>query len=163
MQQKFKNRHRVLLASPDKSITDNVHMLLSSHGYYVDTASSYDELEEKMINYKASILIADVELLPTNPLILSQLYNTAKKKPVQLLIDRDENAPIVQEYLRTGIDDLLTIPFDADKLYRKVKRAAEYNRMQHDIEYHSGMLFILKLILPLFIAIVFFLANKGSL
>jgi DNA-binding NtrC family response regulator len=161
MLQKVKNRHRVLLASPDKQITDNVLMLLSSHGYFVDTAEDYDTLAEKMVNYKPSILIADVEILPANPLVLSQLYNKAKKRPVQLLIDRDENAPIVQEYLHTGIDDLLTIPFDSNKLYRKVKRAAEYNRMQHDIEYHSGMLFILKMMLPLFLAIVFFLSNTG--
>lgn len=163
MLQKVKNRHRVLLASPDKHITDNVLMLLSSHGYYVDTASDYSELSEKMVNYKPSILIADVELLPPNPMQLNQLFNLAKKKPVQLLIDRDENAPIVREYLHSGIDDLLTIPFDSSKLYRKVKRAAEYNRMQHDIEYHSGMLFILKMMLPIFIVIIFFIANRGSL
>lgn len=163
MLQKVKNRHRVLLASPDKSITDNVLMLLSSHGYFVDTACDYQQLSEKMVNYKPSILIADVELLPTNPMQLAQLFNLAKKKPVQLLIDRDENAPIVREYLHSGIDDLLTIPFDSNKLYRKVKRAAEYNRMQHDIEYHSGMLFILKMMLPIFIVIIFFIANRGSL
>lgn len=156
-----KNRHRVLLASSDKHITDNVLMLLSSHGYFVETAETYEILSEKMINYKPSILIADVELLPTNPMVLTQLFNQAKKKPVQLLIDRDESAPIVKEYLHSGIDDLLTIPFDANKLYRKVKRAAEYNRMQHDIEYHSGMSFILKMMIPIVIAIVFFLTNRG--
>jgi len=163
MPNKVKNRHRVLLASPDKKIIDNVLMLLSSHGYFVETAVSYDELADKMVNYKPSILIADVEVLPANPMTLSELFNMAKKRPVQLLIDRDENAPIVREYLFSGVDDLLTIPFDASKLYRKVKRAAEYNRMQHEIEYHSGMLFILKMMIPIIITIVFILTSRGSL
>jgi len=158
-----KNRHRVLLASSDKHITDNVLMLLSSHGYFVDTAMTYDEVSEKMVNYKPSILIIDVDLLPSNPATLMQLYNKAKKKPVQLLIDRDESAPIVKEYLHSGIDDLLTVPFDADKLYRKVKRAADYNRMQHEIEYHSGMLFMLKMMIPIIISIMFILTNRGTL
>lgn len=163
MLNKVKNRHRVLLASADKKIIDNVLMLLSSHGYFVDTATTFDELADKMVNYKPSILITDVELLPSNPMVMNQLFNKAKKRPVQLLIDRDESAQIVREYLFSGVDDLLTIPFDAAKLYRKVKRAAEYNRMQHEIEYHSGMLFILKMMIPIIITIVFILTSRGSL
>lgn len=157
---KVKNRHRVLLACKDKKITNNVLMLLSSHNYFVELADSYSELESKMVSYKPSILIADVNLLPQNPMVLQLLFNKAKKKPVQLLIEDNENQPIVKDYLKYGVDDLLTVPFDAAKLYRKVKRAAEYNQMQHSLEYHSGMFFMFLLSLPILITIIYLISNR---
>ncbi len=134
-------------------------MLLSSHGYFVDSSSTFEETSEKIINYKPSIFIADAELLPQTPYSVTEVFNKAKKHPVFLLINHGEELTSTKRYLDYGIDDLLTIPFSADKLYRKVKRAADYNRMQHLVEYHSGMLFMLKLIIPLILIIIYLLIN----
>lgn len=156
---KVKNRHWVLIFSDRSDMVNNIQMLLSSHGYLVDLAESFDEATEKMINYKPSIFIADVDRLPTIPYSVTDVFNKAKKHPVFLLINNSENSKKTKMYLDYGVDDLLTIPFTADKLYRKVKRAAAYNRMQHEIEYHSGMLFILKLIFPLIIIFMYLLSQ----
>ncbi len=157
----MKNRHRVLLFCEDTVVANDVLMLLSSHGYLVDNASDYDEVCAKLINYKHSIIIADVDQLPDDPTHVQQLFRKARKSPVFLLINRQNSADKIRAYLDNGVDDLLSMPIDADKLYRKVKRAAEYNRMQHEIEYHSGMVFILKMLIPVLMTIVFIVTNRG--
>lgn len=158
---KIKNRNRVLIFSDSSSDVNNIQMSLSSHGYLVDNVSNFEEATKKMINYKPSIFIADVDLLPVTPYSVTQIFNKAKKHPVFLLINRGENKKNTKVYLDYGVDDLLTIPFSADKLYRKVKRAADYNRMQHLIEYHSGMLFMLKLITPIILLTIYLIYQKG--
>lgn len=159
---KVKNRHRVLLFCEDQLVTNDVLMLLSSHGYLVDIASSYDDVSTKLINYKHSIFIADVDQLPDDPNSVINLFRKARKSPVFLLINRLNSVDKIRSYLDSGVDDLLSMPIDADKLYRKVKRAAEYNRMQHEIEYHSGMVFILKMLIPVLMTIVFIITNRGQ-
>lgn len=161
MKNGVKNRHRVILYAKDNDILNNIQMLLSSHGYLVDTVKSFEDLSARMINYKPSILIADVDLLPESTLLINDVFNKAKKKPVFLIINSGEDNLSTQRYLKYGVDDILTIPFNGDKLYRKVKRAAEYNHMQHLVEYHSGMLFMLKLISPIILVFLIILANKG--
>lgn len=158
---KVKNRHRVLLFCEDQLVTNDVLMLLSSHGYLVDTADNYEEVCAKLLNYKHSILIADVDQLPEDPNTVFNLFRKARKSPVFLLINRLNSVEKIRAYLDAGVDDLLSMPIDADKLYRKVKRAAEYNRMQHEIEYHSGMVFILKMLIPVLMTIVFIITNRG--
>lgn len=158
---KVKNRHRVLLFCEDQLVTNDVLMLLSSHGYLVDTADSYDEVCSKLINYKHSIFLADVDQLPEDPDVVYNLFRKARKSPVFLLINRLNSVELIRAYLDAGVDDLLSMPIDADKLYRKVKRAAEYNRMQHEIEYQSGMVFILKMLIPVLMTIVFIITNRG--
>ncbi|MGM0442771.1 MAG: hypothetical protein ACQEQV_01110 [Fibrobacterota bacterium] len=153
MFKRVKNRHRVLLLCRDRDVSNDVLMLLSSHGYLVDLAESEAYALDLFLNYKHSIIIADVDLIPRNTADFSEVFHRARKKPVFLLINRNERSEKVLSYLRAGVDDLLTLPIYPDKLYRKVKRAAEYNKMQHDIEYHSGMVFLLKMLLPVVIAV----------
>lgn len=133
-------------------------MLLSAHEYLVDLADTEEEAKELFVNYKHSILIADVDLLPDVPQTFISVFKEARKKPVFLLINRNERSDQVLSYLTEGVDDLLTMPIYSDKLYRKVKRAAEYNSMQHDIEYHSGMVFLLKMLIPVIIVITFLIS-----
>ena len=109
----------------------------------------------------AQIFIADVDQLPNDPNTVINLFRKARKSPVFLIINRLNSIDKIRSYLDSGVDDLLTMPIDADKLYRKVKRAAEYNRMQHEIEYHSGMVFILKMLIPVLMTIVFIITNRG--
>ncbi|MGM0461654.1 MAG: hypothetical protein ACQEQ4_04460 [Fibrobacterota bacterium] len=158
MLKKVKNRHRVLLLSTDTEVTNDILMLLSAHYYLVDLAKDEARARDLFVNYKHSILIADVDLIPDTPQSFIPLFKAARKKPVFLLINRNERSDKVLSYLQNGVDDLLTMPIYSDKLYRKVKRAAEYNRMQHDIEYHSGMVFLLKMLIPVIIVITFLLS-----
>ncbi len=160
MVQKVKNRHRVLLLSQDSHNSNDIFMLLSSHGYLVDVVATFEAASLKILNYKPSIFIADIALLPPMPQETIEVFNEARKHPVFLLINDDEKSPIVQSYLESSVDDLLTMPMEADKLYHKVKRAANYNRMQHEIAYHSGIVFMLKLIIPILMVIVFILTNR---
>lgn len=155
---KVKNRRRILLFCKDPKSRNDVVMLLSSHNYLVDIVENYEDLKFRMVNYKPSLLIADVDLLPRDSHEMLELFSKARKKPVFLLINSNENSNRVKSYI-DQVDDLLTMPIDADKMYRKVTRAANYNKMQHDIEYHSGIVFILKLLIPILMLLAFMLAK----
>ena len=158
---KVKNRHRVLLISNNEEVKKNFPLLLSSHGYLVDIAEDFPEAQEKMMQYKPSIFIGDITLLPDNPDMVVALFKQAKKFPVFLLIENEKRTQKQKEYIDSGVDDVLAYPYDADKLYYKINRAANYNRMQHEIAYHSGMIFILKFMLPIFLLIMYLLKIKG--
>lgn len=156
---KIKSRQRVLLFSTVPTVNDNIFMLLTSHEYVVDVVFDYAVVCEKLVHYKPAIFIADVDLIPEHPEELMNIFVKAKKRPVFLLINRDETSNKVQIYLNYCTDDVLTIPFHADKLYRKVRRAVIYNRMQNDIQYYSGMVFILKLIIPILLILMFTISH----
>ena len=151
---KVKNRYRVLILSNTPKIKRDFSILLSSHGYLVDVVSSFKEAEEKLIQYKPSIFLSEIDLLPYNSKEITVVFKKTKKIPVFLVIDSGKTEKKLTRYI-DDIDDILLYPYDADTLYYKIKRAANYNNMQHEIAYHSGMIFILKFMIPIFLLIVY--------
>ena len=156
---KVKNRYRVLILTNTTKVKRDFSLLLSSHGYLVDIVTTFSEAEEKLTQYKPSIFLSEITLLPTNPLEVTSVFKRIKKIPVFLVIDFGDAHKKIKRYIEHDIDDILLFPYDANTLYYKIKRAASYNRMQHEIAYHSGMIFILKFMLPIFLLIVYLITT----
>lgn len=151
---KVKDRQKVLIFSQKKEIENDLSMILSSHGYSPDIVSNFDEAKEKMIYYKPSLFISDIELLPDFPAKILSIFTTMRKTPTFLIIDDGKSKEKLKKYAEYS-DDILKIPFSDDNIYYKIKKAISHNELIHDNHYYQGMFLMLKLVSPLLILLVF--------
>ncbi|MDR0304949.1 MAG: hypothetical protein LBH98_09340 [Chitinispirillales bacterium] len=154
MLQKVKDRQKVLILSKEKEIENDICIILSSHGYSIDITENEIEAEEKIIYYKPSIFIADINLLPEYPEKILSVFNKARKIPTFLIIEDGKLKEKQNRFLEYS-DEILQFPFNEDNLYHKIKKAVNYNRIVHDNEYYEGIFLVIKLFFPLLVLFLF--------
>jgi DNA-binding NtrC family response regulator len=160
MLQKVKDRQKVLILSLKKEIENDISMILSSHGYAPDITSETEIAKEKMIYYKPSLFIADIELLPEFPVQLLSIFTKARKTPTFLIIDDSKFKEKLNKYAEYS-DDILKFPFTDDNIYYKINKAVQHNKLIHDNHYYQGMFLMLKLMSPLLVLLAFIITlNK---
>jgi len=160
MLQKVKDRQKVLILSEKKEIENDISMILSSHGYLPNITSDLDDAKERMLYYKPSLFIADIELLPNFPAKILSLFTKARKTPTFLIIDDGSSKEKLNKYAEYS-DDILRFPFGDDNIYYKIKKAVLHNDLIHDNHYYQGMFLIMKLMAPLLVLLVFIITlNK---
>ena len=154
MLQKVKDRQKVLILSKEEKIESNICMVLSSHGYSIDVTDDKNEAEERVVYYKPSLFVADVDLLPEYPEKLISIFNKARKIPTFLIIDDGKSKEKLNKYLEYS-DEILRVPFNEENLHHKIKKAVNHNKIIHDNQYYEGMFLMFKLVAPLFILLMF--------
>ena len=154
MLQKVKDRQKVLILSKEKEIENDLHMVLSAHGYSIDITEDENDARERMFYYKPSLFVADITLLPEYPAVILAIFNKARRVPTFLIVDNGKSKEKLNRYLEYS-DEILQIPFSEDNLYHKIKKAVNYNKIIHDNNYYEGMFILLGLITPLIILLVF--------
>jgi DNA-binding NtrC family response regulator len=154
MLQKVKDRNKVLILSKYKEIENDIFMILSSQGYSVDILKDADEAREKIIYYKPTLYIVDIDFLPNYPEKLLAIFTRAKKIPTFLIIDNEKFKEKLNRYLEY-CDDILQLPFSEDNLYYKIKKAANYSKIVSDNQYYQGLFLMFKLMAPFLILIIF--------
>ena len=156
MLQKIKDRQKAMIFSKKKEFENNLCMVLSSHGYSPDIVTEVDELIEKIIDYKPPLLIADIELLPEFPEQILAIFQKARKTPTFLIIDDLKHKEKLYRYVEYS-DDILRIPFFNENIYYEIKKAVNHNQLIQDNQFYQGLFFMLKLISPLLLLLVFIL------
>ena len=156
MLQKVKDRHKALIFSQLKEFENDICMVLSSHGYSPDIVADANEMIEKILDYKPPLLIAEIALLPDFPAQILAVFLKARKTPVFLIIDDSKHKEKLNRYVEYS-DDILRIPFFKDNIYYDIKKAVNHNQLIQDNQFYKGMFFMLKLIIPLLLLLVFIL------
>jgi len=81
-----RNRSRLLIISRDRTVRNDMIMLLSGCGYFVDYVETRAEGIAKYRNFKHAVVILDVHALPRSPQRLLKLFQMYKKNPIILIV-----------------------------------------------------------------------------
>ena len=119
---------RVLIASSNRFLAEDMYQVLTSEGYDVFLADTSEEAENLALRLRPDLIIIDVQIPPSGYELCRQLRtNTALSHiPVLMLIDsRDISARVA--VLEAGGDDYLVKPFPSDELlYRSRSLLVRY-------------------------------------
>ncbi|MCL1945974.1 MAG: hypothetical protein FWF51_02320 [Chitinivibrionia bacterium] len=156
MLQKIKDRRKALIFSKMREFEDDICLVLSSHGYSPEIVTNIDDVTEKILDYKPPLFIAEIALLPEFPAQILAIFQKARKTPTFLIIDDSKNKEKLNRYVEYS-DDILRVPLIDDNIYYKIRKAVNHNELIQDNQYYQGMFFMLKLISPLLLLLVFIL------
>ena len=155
-----KNRPRLLIISKDKSVRNDLIILLSGCGYFVDYVETRSEGIAKFRNYKHVIVILDVQALPRHPQRMFNLFRIYKKNPIILIAAHRDEEDQVYPFMKLGIFDILPLPFKVDYLYFVLKRLVEHSRLTAQNAFIKLCLLMILITWPIWaIAIWFFAKN----
>jgi DNA-binding response OmpR family regulator len=113
---------RILIVDDDKDILEVVSLLLTIHGYSVETIFRAEETKDKIISFRPDIILLDVNIGGHDGRdICKQLkkISTAKNIPVILF---SAIPHLEQIHLECGADDYLTKTFDIPDLMKKIEK-----------------------------------------
>ena len=113
---------RILIVDDDKDILEVVSLLLTIHGYSVETSFRAEETKDKIKSFKPDIILLDVNIGGHDGRdICKQLkkIGTAKNIPVILF---SAIPHLEQIHLECGADDYLSKPFDIPELMKKIEK-----------------------------------------
>jgi DNA-binding response OmpR family regulator len=153
------NRPRLLVISKDTQVRNDLVILLSGCGYFVDYVVTRSEGMAKFRSFKHAVVIMDVHALPKFPKRMLRLFRVYKKNPIILIVARSDEAYQVYPFMRLGIFDVITLPFQADHLYIVLKRLVEHSRLLAQHEFIRRFISVLLITLPLWGTFLWFLAR----
>ncbi|MBE6449286.1 MAG: response regulator transcription factor [Alphaproteobacteria bacterium] len=112
---------RVLLIEDDKSMAQNIKMILTKEGMVVDVSNYGEEGTEYSRLYEFDIIILDLGLPDMDGLdVLKKIRLEKISTPVLILSGTNTSDKKVQG-LVSGADDYLTKPFDKSELVARIK------------------------------------------
>ncbi len=124
---------RLLLVDDDRFILRAIEKLLSTEGYYCQTAVNAEEAKRALDGEPFDMIVLDVSLPDQDGYSLCRQIRTRHNMPIIFLTAKDDNADKVIG-LEVGGDDYLTKPFAPRELVARVRahlrRATEYNNPQ---------------------------------
>lgn len=112
---------KLLLVEDEIDLKDSIEQYLQSEGFFVETASTYYEGEDKVLSYSYDCLIVDIGLPGGNGL---DLIKELKKKDADsgvIIISAKNSLNDKLEGLDIGADDYLTKPFHLSELNARIK------------------------------------------
>jgi DNA-binding NtrC family response regulator len=155
-----KNRPRLLIISKDQTVRNDLVILLSGCGYFVDYVETRSEGITKFRNFKHAIVILDVQALPRHPQRMLNLFRVHKKNPIILIAAHRDEEELVYPFMKLGIFDIVTLPFKADYLYFVLKRLVEHSRLTAQNEFVRMYIFIIFITMPIWWVAIWFFARK---
>jgi DNA-binding response OmpR family regulator len=153
------NRPRLLVISKDSQVRNDLVILLSGCGYFVDYVVNRSEGIAKYRSFKHAVVIMDVHALPRFPKRMLRLFRVYKKNPIILIVARTEDAHQVYPFMRLGVFDVITLPFQADHLYIVLKRLVEHSRLLAQHEFIRRFITVLLITLPVWGIFLWFCAR----
>ena len=112
---------RVLLIEDDKSMAQNIKMILTKEGMVVDVSNYGEEGTEYSRLYEFDIIILDLGLPDMDGLdVLKKIRLEKISTPVLILSGTNTSDKKVQGLI-SGADDYLTKPFDKSELVARIK------------------------------------------
>jgi two-component system response regulator ResD len=154
-----RNRSRLLIISKDPAVRNDMVMLLSGCGYFVDYVESRSEGLARYRNFKHAVVILDVHALPRSPQRLLNLFQMYKKNPIILIVAEKNDEARLYPYMQLGIFDIVQLPFNVDYLYFVLKRLMEHSRLTASSEFSKLFLLMIFLTLPIWWIAIWFIAR----
>jgi two-component system response regulator ResD len=154
-----RNMPRLLIISKDPLVRNDMIMLLSGCGYFVDYVENRSEGIAKFRSFKHAVVILDVHALPRSPQRLLKLFKMYKKNPIILIVAEKNDEPRLYPYMQLGIFDIVTLPFHVDYLYFILRRLIEHSRLTAFNEFARLMLLMTFITLPIWFVAIWFVAR----
>lgn len=121
---------KLLIIEDEKELAENIRSYLSNEEIICELASSYQEAEEKLLNFPYDIVLLDLMLPDGNGLDILELIKQ-KNTGIGVLIISAKNALDDRiKGLDRGADDYLTKPFHLSELNSRMK--AIFRRRKFD-------------------------------
>jgi len=113
---------KVLVLDDSSEVLFVVQVLLSRHGYLVESVTHASALEKKIIQFDPGLLIIDVNLEDGDG---REICRNLKANPLTrhipiILFSADSS--VVNEYPECNADDFISKPFDNKKFVANVKK-----------------------------------------
>jgi two-component system KDP operon response regulator KdpE len=113
---------RVLVVDDETQITRVLRMVLTSHGYHVNTAADGQSALTYLASWRPNLVITDLAMPHMDGLELCRRIRSTSTVPIIVLsVKGAERAKV--EALDAGADDYLTKPFGTDELLARVRAA----------------------------------------
>jgi two-component system response regulator ResD len=154
-----RNMPRLLIISKDPLVRNDMIMLLSGCGYFVDYVENRSEGIAKFRNFKHAVVILDVHALPRSPQRLLKLFKMYKKNPIILIVAEKNDEARLYPYMQLGIFDIVTLPFHVDYLYFILRRLIDHSRLTAFNEFARLLLLMTFITLPIWWVAIWFIAR----
>jgi DNA-binding NtrC family response regulator len=148
-----------LIVNKDPSVRNDMVMLLSGCGYFVDYVENLSQGLAKFQNYKHAVVILDVPALPQSPEHLIELFSMFKKNPIILIVAQKDDEALLYPYMQLGVFDIVTLPFNVDHLNFVLKRLVNHSRLKASNEFAKMMLLMVFFTLPIWLTALWFMAR----
>lgn len=112
---------KLLLVEDEADLKDSIEQYLLSEGFFVETASTYYEGEDKVLSYSYDCLIVDIGLPGGNGLDLIRELKRKNAESGVIIISAKNSLNDKLEGLDIGADDYLTKPFHLSELNARIK------------------------------------------
>jgi DNA-binding response OmpR family regulator len=112
---------KLLIVEDEDLLLERLQQRLSSDGYRVETANSFQLARDKLYDYDYALLIVDINLPDGSGLDLIKLANENRSETPIIVISARNTVNHKIEGLELGADDYLTKPFDMAELSARVK------------------------------------------
>lgn len=122
---------RIIVASGDETIRQQVATRVKEHGYEVATVASADELESQLHEPGVEFVLLDTNLPPEDGFKALRRVRELSLAPVIVLNGLPDTVAVV-ELLNFGADDVITKPIDFAVLHARMRAVGRRCRMVED-------------------------------
>ncbi|MCD6532411.1 sigma-54-dependent Fis family transcriptional regulator [bacterium] len=122
----------ILVVDDEESICQLLEVMLSEEGYWVRTATSYDEAMKLFETDQFDVVIADIMMPDVDGLTLLKDVKKVDPEIPVILITAYASLGSAVEALRYGAFDYITKPFKMDQIRYAVKRALETRALRRE-------------------------------
>jgi len=122
----------ILVVDDEESICQLLEVMLTEEGYWVRTASNYDEAMKLFETNQFDVVIADIMMPDVDGLTLLKDVKKVDPEIPVILITAYASLGSAVEALRHGAFDYITKPFKMDQIRYAVKRALETRALRRE-------------------------------
>ena len=122
----------ILVVDDEESICQLLEVMLTEEGYWVRTATSYDEAMKLFETDQFDVVIADIMMPDVDGLTLLKDVKKIDAEIPVILITAYASLGSAVEALRYGAFDYITKPFKMDQIRYAVKRALETRALRRE-------------------------------
>ena len=149
------NRHRVLVISRDRDISNELVTLLSGYGYFVEYCHSRMEGMRRFRAHKQSILILDMKVLRLFPKRLFRLIQSIRKNTIVLIAASKKEEVEARDRVSMGAYDVLNLPLKTEYLKLTLNRAMAHHRLTLENIFVKNMVFFGLLTFPIWACLAY--------
>jgi len=121
---------KVLIVEDEKELLENIRLYLSTGEYICETASSFQEAQDKLVSFIYDVVVLDIMLPDGNGLNILQLIKE-KQSDTGILVASAKNSLNDKLLgLDLGADDYLTKPYHLSELNARLKAIYRRRKLQ---------------------------------
>ena len=113
---------KIIIIEDDKEIREELKILLQNSGYEVKAISEFENIENRILEEKAHLVLLDINLPNRNGYEICSKVRAKSKIPIIFVTSRNTIEDEVKS-IRVGGNDFITKPYNTTLLLEKIKRS----------------------------------------